>query len=77
MRYFLVFILLAFASCEEIIDVKEVSGPCTIQLTDGSTISTAGDIEILKSTGTITYRDEVGKLWSVSSNRYESYTCGN
>jgi hypothetical protein len=77
MRYLLFFFLLAFSSCEEIIDVLKVDGPCTISLTDGSTISTQGGIEILQSTGTITYRDDQGKLWSVSSNQYESYSCGN
>jgi hypothetical protein len=77
MRYLLVFFLLAFSSCEEIIDVLKVDGPCTINLTNGSTISTQGGIEILQSTGTITYRDDQGKLWSVSSNQYESYSCGN
>jgi len=58
-------------------DNLRVVGPCTIQLKDGKTISTQGDIEILQSKGTITYRVDQGKLWSVSSNQYESYTCGN
>ncbi|MBN7811594.1 DUF903 domain-containing protein [Algoriphagus sp. H41] len=64
-------------SCEEISDITRVKGPCTIELVDGRTISTANDIEILESTGTVTYRDEDGKLWSLSEAEYTSYTCGN
>lgn len=78
MKYFFVvlfFILLA--SCEELTDVKRVKGPCTIQLTDGGTITTQDDIEILEGTGTITYRDEDGKLWSITASEYVSYSCGN
>lgn len=74
--FFLLFLLL-LVSCEDIFDVKQVEGPCTIQLVDGETITTQEDIEIMQSTGTITYRDEDGKLWSVFADKYESYSCGN
>lgn len=78
MRYsiFLLFLLL-FTSCEDIFDVEQVEGPCTILLVDGGVITTQDDIEIMQSTGTITYRDDNGKLWSVFADNYESYSCGN
>lgn len=78
MRYIYVFLaFLVFAACEEIEDVKRVDGPCTIQLVDGGTITTQESIEILEATGTITYRDDEGKLWSVRADEYLTYTCGN
>lgn len=78
MRYFWFLLGLIFlVSCEELVDVKREIGPCTIQLANGGTITTKDDIEILKATGTITYRDEDGKLWSVTTNEYIGYTCGN
>lgn len=73
--YFLLFFIL-FASCEDLIDVKREKGPCTIQLANGGTITTQEDIEILKATGTITYRDDEGKLWSIPADEYLSYSCG-
>lgn len=69
--------LVFFASCEEIFDVKRVDGPCTIQLVDGGTITTQFSIEILQGTGTITYRDDDRKLWSIPASEYSSYSCGN
>jgi hypothetical protein len=78
MRYFYFILSLMFlASCEELTDVKEIDGPCTIELVDGGTITTEGNIEILKETGSITYRDEDGKLWSLLATEYSSYSCGN
>lgn len=77
MRYLAVLLLLVFASCDEIIDVLRVDGPCTIQLANGTTITTQESLEILQSTGAITYRDNQGKLWSIPANEYESYSCGN
>jgi hypothetical protein len=77
MRYLAVLLLLVFGSCDEIIDVLRVDGPCTIQLTNGTTITTQESLEILQSTGAITYRDDQGKLWSIPANEYESYSCGN
>ena len=78
MRFWLglVFVLL-LASCEDIMDIKRIDGPCTIQLKDGSSIFTEDSIEILESTGTITYRDADNKLWSITRDEYESYSCGN
>jgi hypothetical protein len=77
MRYLSILLLLVFGSCDEIIDVLRVDGPCTIQLTNGTTITTQESLEILQSTGTITYRDDQGKLWSIPAIEYESYSCGN
>lgn len=70
-------LLLFFASCEDIFDVKRVDGPCTIQLIDGGTITTQFSIEILEGTGAITYRDDDRKLWSIPASEYTSYSCGN
>lgn len=76
MRSFLpLCLLLVLLSCDTLQDVNEINGPCTIVLKDGSTITSNGNIEILKSTGTITYRDEVGKLFSLFEAEYESYIC--
>jgi hypothetical protein len=76
MRYFLFFFLILFSSCDELIDVLQFDGPCTILLKNGRTITTQQNIEVLESTGTITYRDDDGKLWSIPVNEYESYSCG-
>ncbi|RIW14034.1 DUF903 domain-containing protein [Algoriphagus lacus] len=76
-RYFLFFFLVVLGSCDELIEVLRFDGPCTIQMKDGSTITTKESIEILESTGTITYRDDEGRLWSVTTDEYESYVCGN
>jgi hypothetical protein len=73
--FFFVFILCG--ACEELVDVKRIEGPCTIQLVNGSTITTQEAIEILKTTGTITYRDGNGKLWSIPADEYLTYSCGN
>lgn len=70
-------LLIVFSSCEDIMDIKRVDGPCTIQLTNGTTIFTEDSIEILESTGTITYRDADDKLWSLTREEYESYSCGS
>ena len=76
MRKLFTVFLIGLLGCDEIVDIKKIDGPCTIQLKDG-TIITAQSIELLKSTGTITYRDDDGKLWSIAVERYESYSCGN
>jgi hypothetical protein len=76
-QIFFLFIFIFFLSCEELTDVKREKGPCTIQLVDGGAITTQDDIEILEGTGTITYRDEDGKLWSIPAAEYVSYSCGN
>ncbi|TDQ15041.1 uncharacterized protein DUF903 [Algoriphagus boseongensis] len=75
MRRLFFLLLILFSSCEKLIDINEIDGPCTIVLTDGSTITSNGNIEILKSTGVLTYRDEDGKLWSLTSEEYQSYDC--
>ncbi|GAB3217536.1 hypothetical protein GCM10027454_01290 [Algoriphagus aestuariicola] len=69
--------MLLFASCEKISDITRVEGPCKIELVDGRIITTQDDIEILESTGTMTYRDEDGKLWSFTDEEYLIYSCGN
>ncbi|REG91021.1 YgdI/YgdR family lipoprotein [Algoriphagus antarcticus] len=65
----------SISACDTLQDVNEINGPCTIILPDGSTIISSGNIEIQKKTGTITYRDEAGKLWSLFMDDYQSYTC--
>jgi hypothetical protein len=76
MKSFLPLVFLVFLfSCDTLRDVNESNGPCNIILTDGSTIVSNGIIEIQKKTGTITYRDEAGKLWSLFLDDYRSYTC--
>lgn len=78
MRYFcFLLFFLVFASCEELADVTRVEGPCTIQLVDGGTITTEKSIEILEATGTITYMDDEGKIWSIQADEYLTYSCGN
>ena len=79
MRRILIFIFFAFgfSSCEKILEVERFDGPCTIELVNGQQITTQKSIEILESTGTITYRDEDGKLWSIKSSEYTSFSCGN
>ena len=73
----LIFIAFGFSSCEKILEVDRYDGPCTIELVNGQRITTQKSIEVLESTGTITYRDEDGKLWSIKSSEYISFSCGN
>lgn len=75
MRRLAFLLLILLSACEKLIDINEFDGPCTIVLKDGSTITSNGNIEILKSTGVLTYRDEDGKLWSLTLDEYESYDC--
>jgi hypothetical protein len=69
--------MLLLAACEELDDIKSEKGPCTIQLSSGGTVVSHGDIRILESTGTLTYRDEEGNLWSLTEAEYSTYSCGN
>jgi len=78
-RLSLIFLISLF-SCEmidELTDIEEIKGPCTIILTDGKVVETTEDIELSVKTQAITYRDEKRKLWSLFKNDYQSYTCGN
>jgi hypothetical protein len=75
MRKLLFLGLILFCSCDKLLEVKEIKGPCTIVLVGGKTIVSNGNIEILESTGVMTYRDKDGKLWSLRPEEYESYTC--
>ncbi|AMQ57953.1 DUF903 domain-containing protein [Algoriphagus sanaruensis] len=78
MRLILICLLaLSFSACDNILEVIRIDGPCSIQLTDGTTIFTEDSLEILESTGTITYRDDEGRLWSLTKDEYTSYSCGN
>lgn len=75
----LIFLLLFFG-CEiidELTDIEEIKGPCTIILTDGNIVETTEDIEYSARTEAITYRDENRKLRSLFKFDYQSYTCGN
>jgi hypothetical protein len=63
MKSFLPLVFLVFLFfCDTLRDVNESNGPCTIILTDGSTIVSNGNIEIQNNIDTITYQDEAGKL---------------
>lgn len=76
MKLFISSILcVTLASCDTLQDVKEIKGDCTIVLTDGSTVVSSGNIEILEKTGTITYRDADGKIWSLFKGEYTGYSC--
>ena len=78
-RLSLIFLISLF-SCEmidDLTDIEEIKGPCTIILTDGSVLETTEDIELSVRTQAITYRDENRKLWSLFKNDYQSYSCGN
>ncbi|MEB2777089.1 hypothetical protein SYJ56_17365 [Algoriphagus sp. D3-2-R+10] len=59
----------------KLVDIQDVDGPCTIFLTDGTTVVSNGNVEISKRTQAITYRDEAGKIWSLFKNDYTSYSC--
>jgi hypothetical protein len=69
--------MLILVACEELDDIKTEKGPCTIELSSGGTVVSHGDIRILESTGTLTYRDEEGNLWSLTEIEYSTYSCGN
>ena len=80
MKKYLTLFILVLASCSlfedtKLVDILEVDGPCTIQLTDGTTVVSNGNVEISKRTQAITYRDADGKIWSVFKNDYTSYSC--
>lgn len=80
MKKCLPILILFLAGCSlfedtKLVDVKEVLGPCTIVLTDGTSVVSSGNIEISKTTMTITYRDEADKLWSLFKDDYTSYSC--
>ena len=80
MKKCLSFLILILAGCSlfedtKLVDILDVDGPCTIQLTNGGTVVSNGNIEISKSTKAITYRDEDNKIWSLFKDDYTSYTC--
>lgn len=80
MKKYLAFLILLLSGCNlfqdtKLVDIKDIDGPCTIVLTDGTSVLTNGNIEMDKKTLAITYRDEDGKIWSVFKNDYTSYTC--
>ena len=80
MKKYLPFLILLLTGCNlfentKLVDIMEVDGPCTIVLTDGTTVVSSGNIEISKRTEAITYRDEDGKLWSLFKEDYTSYSC--
>ncbi|SFT66452.1 protein of unknown function [Algoriphagus locisalis] len=80
MKKYLPVLFFGLASCSlfeetDLVDVLDVNGPCTIQLVDGTTVVSNGNIEISKRTQAITYRDEDGKIWSLFKDDYTSYSC--
>jgi len=75
-KIFFAFILtLGMSGC--LSDIEEITGTCTVLLKDGTTIEMSQDIRQNTKTGTITYRDENGKLWSIFKEDYESFDCGS
>jgi hypothetical protein len=80
MKKYLPFLILVITGCSlfeetDLVDIQDVDGPCTIILTDGSSVVSNGNIEISKRTQAITYRDENNKIWSLFKNDYTSFTC--
>lgn len=80
MKKYLPLLFLFFSGCSlfedtKLVDIQDINGPCTILLTDGTTVVSNGDIEISKRTEAITYRDEEGKIWSLFRDDYTSYSC--
>ncbi|MCE7056533.1 hypothetical protein LZF95_17755 [Algoriphagus sp. AGSA1] len=80
MKNFLPLLLLILSACSlfedtNLVDIKEIDGPCSIVLVGGSTVRSKGNIKISKRTQAITYRDEEGKLWSLFKDDYTSYSC--
>lgn len=80
MKKYLPILILFLASCSfledtKLVEVKEVIGPCSIVLTNGTTVVSKGNIEFSKKTQAITYRDEADKLWSLFKDDYTSYSC--
>ncbi|MEP0710906.1 hypothetical protein [Algoriphagus sp.] len=74
------FLVLFLAGCSlfedtKLVDIEEINGPCTMILIDGTSVVSSGNIEISKTTKTITYRDEANKLWSLFVEDYSSYSC--
>ncbi|WP_192346814.1 hypothetical protein [Algoriphagus sp. Y33] len=77
-KYLIPFLLLSGCSLFEdtkLVDIKDIEGPCTIVLADGTGIVSNGNIEFSKRTQAITYRDEAGKIWSLFKEDYTSYSC--
>lgn len=74
-KIFLAFIIaLGLSGC--LSDIEEITGTCTVLLKDGTILEISQDIRQDTKTGTITYRDENGKLWSIFKEDYESFECG-
>lgn len=76
-KYLVLTLLLGMYGCNWFSDITEEEGSCTIFLVDGSTIESPENIEILESTGVMTYWDADGKLWTLTREEYQTYSCGN
>ncbi|WP_373523648.1 hypothetical protein [Aquiflexum sp.] len=59
------------------LEVETINQTCTVVMNDGTILEISRDIRRNSKTGTITYRDEDDKLWSIFQEDYESYSCGN
>jgi hypothetical protein len=68
------FLMLATGAC---LEVETINQSCTVVMNDGTIIEISRDIRRNRKTGTITYRDENDKLWSIFQEDYESYSCGS
>ena len=80
MKKYLPILVLLLGGCglfedTKLVDVQEIQGPCTIDLIDGTSVVSKGNIQISKSELTITYRDEENKLWSLFKGDYSRYSC--
>jgi hypothetical protein len=67
-------LMLMLGAC---LEIEEINSSCTVLLNDGSVLEINRDIRINNETGTITYRDENDRLWSIFKEDYESFSCGN
>jgi hypothetical protein len=73
--FFAAILLIAFSSC--ISDIEEIAGSCTVILKDGTSLELTEEIKQNTRTGTITYRDQDGKLKSIFKEDYETFDCGS
>ena len=68
------FLMLMTGAC---LEVETFNQSCTVVMNDGTILEISRDIRRNKKTGTITYRDEDDKLWSIFQEEYESFSCGS
>jgi hypothetical protein len=57
------------------LEVEKIKRTCTVFLKDRTTLEIKDDVRKNRKTGTITYRDEEGRLWSLYETAYDSLVC--